>query len=90
MSLGNFHHLVYIALIRDTVSMPTRRPGDHILDRHLPNANESTREEARENLRRLVELVIRVNERLMAQSPQGGIRESDMTAVDSESSHPTV
>ena len=70
--------------------MPTHRPGDHILDRYMPNAAESEREEARENLRRLADLVIRVNERLMAHNPQSGIRESELPAVDSESSFPTV
>jgi hypothetical protein len=67
--------------------MPEYRPGDHILDRYLPNASAEKREEARENLRRLVDLIIRVNERLAAGNPQQATRANDDGALDSESPH---
>lgn len=60
-------------------------PGSDILDRYLSNADEAVREEARDNLRRLVALAIRVNERLAAQNPQIPIRANVEITVESES-----
>jgi hypothetical protein len=39
------------------------RPGDAILDRYMPNATREEREEARENLRKLVRILLAVFER---------------------------
>jgi len=62
-----------------------RHPGDVILDRYLPNASMEEREAARENLRRLARLLIRVHERLAADNPQLAIRVDGTGAVESES-----
>jgi len=70
---------------RGSGSMPEHHPGDYILDRYLPDASEALREEARENLRRLVDFIIRVNERLAADNPQPKIRASEESALESES-----
>lgn len=42
----------------------TRRPGDLILDRYMPHASEEAREEARDRLRRLALLFIKIGDRL--------------------------
>jgi hypothetical protein len=65
--------------------MPAHRPGDIILDRYLPHASEEEREAARENLRRLARLLIRVHERLALDTPQEAIRANDEPALESES-----
>jgi hypothetical protein len=65
--------------------MPPHRPGDIILDRYLPNASPEKREEARENLRRLGRLLIRVHTRLAVDNPQSSIRANGAPALDSES-----
>lgn len=41
-----------------------RRPGDLFIDRYMPNASEEAREEAYANLRALVALLVRIDERL--------------------------
>lgn len=41
------------------------RPGDLFLDRYLPGASEAEREEAYENLRGLIALLVRIDERLV-------------------------
>ena len=46
------------------------RPGDYILDRYMPGATPEQREVARENLRRLAKLLLRVHERLVRVNPQ--------------------
>lgn len=68
--------------------MPTHIPGDVILDHYLPNATGEEREAARENLRRLARLLIRVHERLALDNPQSAIRATGAPALESES-HPT-
>ena len=65
--------------------MLAHRPGDVILDRHLPNATEEQREVARENLRRLARLLVRVHERVALDNPQSTIRAIGQPALDSES-----
>jgi hypothetical protein len=42
--------------------MPRYRPGDHILNRYVPNASPEEREEARESLEQLAQLFIRAFE----------------------------
>jgi hypothetical protein len=65
--------------------MAEHRPGDHILNRYLPNASNEQREEARENLRHLARLLIRVHERLARDNPQPSIRAVADSALESES-----
>jgi hypothetical protein len=65
--------------------MPVHRPGDVILDRYLPNATGEEREVARENLRRLARLLIRVHERQAIDNPQPAIRANGAPAVESKS-----
>ena len=65
--------------------MPAHRPGDIILNRYLPHATEEEREIARENLRRLARLLIRVHERRALDNPQHSIRAIDEPALESES-----
>lgn len=64
--------------------MPVPIPGDIILDRYLPNATGEEREAARENLRRLARLLIRVHERLALGNPQPSIRAPSAPALESE------
>ena len=60
--------LMLCAFRRDDVCMkkkqPTRRPGELIIDRYMPNASEEAREQAYANLRALVALLVRIDERL--------------------------
>jgi hypothetical protein len=60
-------------------------PGDIILDRYLPNASPEQREEARENLRRLARLSIRVHERLARERGDNPIRANGTAELESES-----
>lgn len=61
------------------------QPGDLILNRYMPDATPAEREAARENLRRLARLLIRVHERLALDNPQSAIRPSDEDTIESES-----
>ena len=65
--------------------MAAHRPGDIILDRYLPHATAAERETARENLRRLARLLIRVHERLAHDKSEVGIRANAEPALESES-----
>lgn len=50
-------------LLRHHGGMTTPRepkPGDAILDRYMPDADEATREQARENLRRFARALLRI------------------------------
>jgi hypothetical protein len=60
------------------------RAGDLILDRYMPNATEEVREEARENLRRLAHVLLRIEERLAREWYEKQIRVSGGVKVDSE------
>lgn len=51
-------------------SPKSRRPGDLILDRYLPDADEETRERAREVLRTHALHLIRIGERIEAEMAQ--------------------
>jgi hypothetical protein len=59
-------------------------PGDIILDRYMLNASEEEREIARENLRRLARLLIRVHERLTLDNPEDAIRTNADSKLESE------
>ena len=61
------------------------RPEDIFLDRYIPNASEAEREQASENLRRLVRLLIRVHERLAWEKEGARIRANAGAAIESES-----
>ena len=56
-----------------------KKPGDYLLDKYLPNANEETRERARDAFRDFAFLLLRIGDRLYAlqeqpeDSPDGGI-----------------
>ena len=65
--------------------MPAHRPGDIILDRYLPHATSEQREVARENLRRLARLLIRVHERLAREKETPAIRANAEAALESKS-----
>lgn len=60
-------------------------PGDIILDRYLPNASAEQREEARENLRRLARLIVRVHTRLARECGDNSIRVNGPPELESES-----
>ena len=45
------------------------RPGDGLLDRYLPDADEETRERARETFREFAFFLLRVGERIQAEQP---------------------
>jgi hypothetical protein len=70
--------------------MAPYRAGDIILDRYLPNAVAEEREEAREHLRRLVRLILRVHMRLNACDLLSEIRGSASLEVESGSNHHDV
>ena len=46
------------------------RPGDIFIDRYMPKATEEAREEAYANLRALVALLVRIDERLAIEAQQ--------------------
>ncbi len=70
--------------------MPAHRPGDIILNKYLPNASLEEREAARESLKRLARLIIRVHERLALDNPQPAIRAAADPALESESLPTTI
>lgn len=61
-----------------------RRPGELLLDRYLPNATPEEREEAYENLRGLVRILIEIDEGLGQQNRDSAIRAKSEFAVESE------
>jgi hypothetical protein len=50
-----------------------RRPGDLILDRYLPDADEETRERARDALRQWALMLIRIGERVSDEQSTGPV-----------------
>lgn len=46
------------------------RPGDLFIDRYMPTATEEAREEAYANLRALVALLVRIDERLASEGEE--------------------
>ena len=58
------------------------RPGDLILNRYVPNATEAEREEARENLKQLARVLMRIEARLAREWREKQTRESGGHAVD--------
>jgi len=68
----------------------TSQPGDTLLDRYIPTASLSVREETRDNLRRLARLLIRVHRRLTSDNPQPVTRATADSALESESPQTSV
>jgi hypothetical protein len=58
------------------------RPGDLILNRYMPNATEAEREEARENLKRLARVLMRIEARLAREWRERQTREIGGDEVD--------
>ena len=61
-----------------------RRPGDLIIDRYMPNASDAEREEARENLRLLAGVLMRIEDRLAQEWYEKRIREEGVAGLESE------
>jgi hypothetical protein len=72
--------------MRETWGMDTLlnapRPGDLILNRYIPNAAEAEREEARENLKRLARVLMRIEARLAREWHERQTRETGGDEVD--------
>ena len=64
----NNSRLTWLPTARDDARMKNKkkdhRPGDLFIDRYMPKATEEAREEAYANLRALVALLVRIDERL--------------------------
>jgi hypothetical protein len=64
----NNSRLTCLAIARDHARMKNikndHRPGDLFIDRYMPKATKEAREEAYANLRALVALLVRIDERL--------------------------
>ena len=76
-------HLMRFARTREHARMKNKktdyRPGEIFIDRYMPKATEAAREEAYENLRALVALLVRIDERLALEAQQkGDSRESGL------------
>lgn len=54
-----------------------RRPGDLFLDRYMPHASEEEREEAYENLRGLISILVEIDDRLAREKCDADSRESN-------------
>lgn len=67
-----------------TEKIAAYRPGDVILDQYLPHASAEEREAARENLHRLVRLLIRVHERIALEDPKPAICANPLPALELE------
>ncbi len=61
-----------------------RKPGDLILDRYMPNASHEEREAARENLKALVLVLLRIDERLHREAVEKANRGNGNGEVESE------
>ena len=64
------------------------RPGDVFLDRYMPNASDTERENARANLYALLSALLHLEERRAREEDGAEIRENGDIAIDSrEGSH---
>ena len=59
-------------------------PADRIIDRRMPNATAEERQEARENLRRLARVILRIDERQAREWHEQRIRVSGGGEVESD------
>ena len=66
------------------------RPGDLILDRYMPNAAETEREDARENLRAYATVVLRIATRLATEEYEQEIRAKEADGVRLKGSTPPL
>ncbi len=62
----------------------TRRPGDLIIDRYMPNATEDEREAARANLYAFVAVLLRISTRCANEEYERAIRAKQGGAVESD------
>lgn len=76
-------HLVAMSAAKE------RQPGDLFLDRYLPDADEATREEARDALRRYTLHLIAVGDRILRQR-QAGLDSTDPDRRPTISASPDV
>jgi hypothetical protein len=67
-----------------TATPQNTSPADRIIDRRMPNATTEEREEARENLRRLARVILRIDERMAREWYEQRTRESGADAVESD------
>ena len=56
------------------------RPGDVFIDRYMPGASAEEREEAYQNVRQLVAVLVRINNRLRREAQERDSPESDSCA----------
>lgn len=59
------------------------RPGQMFIDRYMPSASEAAREEAYDNLRELIAILVEIDDRLERERKEA-IRTNAAGAVDSE------
>jgi hypothetical protein len=52
------------------MSKSGRRPGEEFIDRYLPRATQTERDDAYENMRRFIALLMQINERLAREGLQ--------------------
>jgi hypothetical protein len=56
---------------------PNPRPGDLFIDRYMPGASAEEREAAYTNVRRLIAVLVRIDERLRREGEKADSPESD-------------
>jgi len=61
---------------------PAHLPGDHIIGTYLPHATAEEREEARENMKRLARVLVRIDMRRAREWGEAQIRESGKSGLD--------
>jgi len=61
-----------------------RRPEDLIVDRYMPKASDTAREEARGSLRRLAAILMRIEDRVAQDWYEKQLREAGRGVVESE------
>lgn len=62
---------------------PDTTPGMFFVDRYMPGASVEEREAAHENVRRLVAVLLRINDRILVEERVLGIRQSEAGTVES-------
>lgn len=67
------------------------RPGDLFIDRYMPGASAEEREEAYQNVRQLITVLVRINERLRRESEEVDSPESQACGrVEEPASKPAL
>jgi hypothetical protein len=57
-------------------------PAERILDRYMPEASDTERQEAKDNLKRLARLLVRIEDRMAFEWRESQIRDSAEGAVN--------